>query len=250
VEKKQLAIGLKAAMPIVIGYAPLGFAFGVLASESGLTAFEAGLMSLLVLSGSGQFIAVSLLGAGYALSTIIVTTFLVNLRYLLLSASLAPHVRKIATPLLAMFSFWITDETFAVAVAHFTKHEANKWYLFGLDVASHLSWILCSILGAAVGNLITDAAKWGLDFALPAMFICLLIIQISNKMSILVAVIAAVVSVVIAMYVESSINIIVATIIAATLGVMIKHGKRSTDRNYRHGVDKLPAAHAADGNPE
>ena len=91
--KKDILRGLKTAFPIALGYLPLGMAFGILAAQQGLTALDVFFLSFLVYAGSAQFIASAMISSGAASAAIILTTFLVNLRHLLMSASLAPYLK-------------------------------------------------------------------------------------------------------------------------------------------------------------
>ena len=106
--------GLHAGWPICLGYVPIGMAFGVLAQKAGLTPFQIGLMSILVFAGSAQFIAVSMLTGGASAPAIIATTFVVNLRHVLMSSALAIYLRTAHRGLLALFAYGVTDESFAV----------------------------------------------------------------------------------------------------------------------------------------
>ncbi|WP_258360560.1 AzlC family ABC transporter permease [Moorella sulfitireducens] len=214
--------GVRAALPIVLGYLPLGFAYGVLAREAGFNLVETVLMSVLLYAGSGQFIAVSMFSSGVAAAAIIFTVFLVNLRHLLFSASLVPYLRRSRPGALALLAAEITDETFAVAINHYRDHEAQLPYHFALNLAAHSSWVLASLLGALAGNFMGDPARFGFNFALPAMFIILLVMQLKDKKTLIVATFAALFSVVIALLWPGSWNIILATIIAATLGVILE----------------------------
>lgn len=214
--------GVQAALPIVLGYLPLGFAYGVLAREAGFSLWETVLMSILVYAGSGQFIAVSLFSSGVAAVAIIFTVFLVNLRHLLFSASFAPHLRRFNPAFLALLAAQITDETFAVAISHYSSHKAQLPYHFGLNLTAHSSWVLASLLGGLTGDLIGDPSRYGFNFALPAMFIILLVMQLKDKKTFLVAGLAAAFSITIASIWPGNWNIIVATVLAATLGVIME----------------------------
>ncbi len=214
--------GIRAALPIVLGYLPLGFAYGVLAREAGFNLLETVLMSVLLYAGSGQFIAVSMFGSSVATAAIVFTVFLVNLRHLLFSASLVPHLRRFHPGALALLAAEITDESFAVAINHYGKNEARLPYHFGLNLTAHFSWVLASFLGGVAGNLMGDPARFGFNFALPAMFIILLVMQLKDRKTIVVAALAALFSVVIAILWPGSWNIILATVFAATLGVILE----------------------------
>lgn len=193
-KRRDFLKGIKGATPIVLGFLPIGLAFGVLAVQAGLSIAEVFLMSLLVYAGSSQFIAVGLIGAGASIGAIIITTFLVNSRHILMSASLAPYMKKISNKLLTIIGFGVTDETFAVAIGEVPQVENKAGYFLGLSITSHLSWVASTVIGAIAGNLIPNPEVLGLHFALPAMFIGLLVLQLSNRLSYLIAAIALVLS--------------------------------------------------------
>jgi len=215
-------------MPVVLGYLPLGFAFGVLARGAGLSVTHVLVMSLLVYAGSAQFISVGLLAAGVGGWSIVITTFLVNLRHLLMSASLVPYLKHIPVPRLAALSYELTDESYAVAMGHFSKHEPEEKFLWGLFPACQLGWILSTMLGAWVGNLIPHPEAFGLDYALAAMFICLLVFQLKDKVTYLTALLAGTLGLGIYIWMPGRWNIIIATILAATVGVGVEQWKKST----------------------
>ncbi|ABO51078.1 AzlC family protein [Desulforamulus reducens MI-1] len=213
--------GFKAALPVVFGYFPIGMAFGVLAVQSGMTTLEVFMMSLLVYAGSAQFIAASLLATQASIGTIIFTTFLVNSRHLLMTASLAPYMKKISSKLLSLLGFWVTDETFAVSIAAVAKEPKDKGFFLGLYITSHVAWISSTVLGSMMGNFIPNPEKFGLDFALPAMFIALLILQVRHKKALAIIIISAALSIGIKLNMAGSWNIILATVISATIGVLM-----------------------------
>ena len=110
---KDFLRGMRFALPIVLGYLPIGFAFGVLGMQAGMTPATVGLMSLLVYAGSSQLIAAGLLAAGTGTAGIILAVFVVNLRHLLMSAALTPHLKHWTRLEQAWFSYELTDESFA-----------------------------------------------------------------------------------------------------------------------------------------
>lgn len=217
--------GVKAAAPVMLGYVPIGFAFGVLARAAGLSVAEAGLMSLLVYAGSSQFIGTGLLAAGVAAPSIIVTTFLVNLRHLLMSTALVPSLRQNAPWQNTLLAYGITDETFAVNTAILQGRPATPGFIAGLHAVSQASWVVASVVGALAGQLVGDTNALGLDFALPAMFVGLLMPNLrgeDRKARYWAAAVAALVAVAVAVaFPGSSWSIIVATVVAATVGVLL-----------------------------
>lgn len=217
----QIQLGIKKALPIGMGYFPLGLAFGVIAQNAGLTPWQVGLMSLLLFSGSGQFIAVALMIAGAGFWMIIFTIMLVNSRYLLFSAALSRYVKSLPLWLTAIISQGLTDETFVVSTAHFKENTVDPKFWVSLNVSSHFVWITSTIMGAVAGNFIPHLDRFGLNFALPAMFIALFFMTATNLKGIFCGIIAGIVSLVLLGWGFSDANVILATILAATAGVVI-----------------------------
>ncbi len=219
--------GVKDAAPVVLGYIAIGLAFGVVARTAGITVPEVALMSLILYAGSAQFVTVGLIAAGMPAPAIIATIFLVNIRHLLYSAAVSPHVRLIPAWQNALIGAELTDETFAVASGRLGRGLTSgaAWF-FGLNNASHASWILCTILGAILGSSITDTRALGFDFALPAMFAALLVLQISNrphmKTAVMASAIGAVTAVCGTLIFSAGWSIMAATVIAATMGMILE----------------------------
>ena len=177
-QKREFLSGARDTIPLIVGAVPFGIIFGTLAVKTGLTLGQTMALSLVVFAGSAQFIALGLFAAGASAGIIILTTFVVNLRHLLYSATLAPGVRGLPGPLKAVMAFWLTDETFAVAAPRYAAEgdpEVRHLYYLGSAVLMYANWQLCSLAGALFGNLIPGAADWGLDFAMPVTFIGMLV---------------------------------------------------------------------------
>jgi len=217
--------GVRAATPIVLGYLPVGLAFGVLARRAGLTPPEAGLMSLLVYAGSSQFIAVEMISKGALWFPIVVTTFLVNLRHLLMSSTLSLFLNKHSLRTLALLAAQLTDESFAVAMANRSKFAQGLAYLFGLQVTSQLAWITGSVGGAFFGGLI-DHEGYGLPFALPSLFICLLVLQMRTPMHFWMMIIAGASSLIFKAVFAGNWYIVLATLLTLGIGVLIPGARR------------------------
>lgn len=215
-----LRTALTQAAPILIGYLPIGFAYGVLADKAGLSLVNILLMSVIVFAGSAQFIAVGLFSVAASPLSIIATTFVVNLRHLLMAASLAPHLRRWKKRELAAFGFELTDESFAVHSARFPEGASRKRETLLINLLAQISWITGSFLGAVAGSLISDVRPVGLDYALPAMFIALLMLQCTRAGLVRVALFTGIVSVALQQLGVTQWNVILATILGATFGVL------------------------------
>jgi 4-azaleucine resistance transporter AzlC len=205
-----------------MGYIPIGFAFGVLAQKAGLSARNAVLMSLLVYAGSAQLIAVGLFASGASPVTIIATTFVVNLRHLLMSAALSPFLKRWRVHELLAFAYHITDETFAIHSMRFPSGQVSKVQAFAINVTAQTSWVFGTWMGGIVGQLIGDVRPLALDYALPAMFIALLVIQIKDRTQIVVAAFAGALSVGLVLAGIDRWHVMVATVIGATVGLGVE----------------------------
>jgi len=219
--KEAIKEGLLAIWPICLGYVPLGLAMGVLGEKAGLSPFQVCIMSLFVFAGSGQFIAVSMITAGASIPAIVMTTFIVNLRHLLMSSSLAVHYKGACRKKITLLSGGVVDETFAI---NLNKLKKGRWDIENAIVASYaayFSWTASTTAGSFCGQFI-PANSFGLDYALTAMFIALLIFQLNGSIYIITAIIAGFSAVGFSLVVPGNTYIIVATLFAATAGVIIK----------------------------
>jgi len=214
--------GVARALPIVMGYVPIGFAYGVLAKQAGLSVFNAVAMSVLVYAGSAQLIGAGLFAAAAPALSIVATTFVVNLRHMLFSAALSPYLKGWRKSELAIFAYELTDETFAVHSAGFPEGVPSKAEVIAVNVTAQLSWLCGSWLGAVVGGLIKDVRPLALDYTLPAMFTALLVMQIKVRAEIIVAALTGVLAVVLTLMGVGRWSVIVATVIGATLGVVFE----------------------------
>ena len=210
------------ALPVVMGYLPVGFAYGVLGVNAGISTLNTILMSLIVFAGSAQLMATGFFAQGLNPFSIIITTFIVNLRHLLMSASLSTHMKEWKKIEVAGFCYELTDETFAVHSLRFNSGDTAALPAMTINLICHLSWVVGTILGALAGNLISDVRPFALDYALPAMFIALLILQIHNRKHIFVAISGALISIVLWKIGITQWNVIIATVIGATLGAVLE----------------------------
>jgi 4-azaleucine resistance transporter AzlC len=219
--------GFMAAFPIVVGYLPIGIAYGVLAIKLGLSPFNTLLMSLVVYAGSSQLIAIGLFSSGAAPMSIILTTFIVNLRHLLMTAALSSYLRRWRRFDLSGFAFQVTDESFGVHVARFARGQTDKTEAFAINITAQCAWIAGTFIGIIASELITDTRQLALDYALPAMFIGLLVLACRNRKQVLVAAVAGCLSVVLLLAGLEQWHVIVATLIGGVVGIGMERWTRS-----------------------
>ena len=213
--------GLSAAWPICLGYLPIGMALGVLGQKAGLHPLAIGFMSLVVFAGSSQFIAVSMISSGIPALTIVLTTLVVNLRHLLMSSALAIPFRGRSRRLLTLFAYGVTDESFAVNYPRLLDGNWQIEHALVVNHAANLTWIASTIIGGYGGQYIPEGA-FGIDYALIAMFICLLIFQLRGRVYLFTALVAGVLAVGFSLVLPGNWHIIAGSMIAATIGTIIK----------------------------
>jgi 4-azaleucine resistance transporter AzlC len=189
-------LGAKRAIPLALSVCAVGFVFGVLARQAKLSVFDALLMSGLVYAGASQFVALSLWTAiPFPVITIILTTFIVNMRHMLMGASLRPWFAKLSPWKVYATVFFMVDESWALTMSDFAKGGRDAGFLLGSGFILYLAWVSSSFIGRTAGAWIQNPAQWGLDFAFTAVFTALLVGMWKGKSNLLPWIVAAIVAV-------------------------------------------------------
>jgi 4-azaleucine resistance transporter AzlC len=210
--------GFVASLALVPSVFVYGTVFGGLAVQAGLRAIEVWGMSLLVFAGASQFVAVPMLAAGASPLAIVVTTYVVNMRHYLMAATLAPAFRGFSRGWLAVVAHLLNDESFAIAVAR--HNPPDPWVYIGSAAAICGAFLGGVVVGTQVGGLVADPARWGLDFAFPAVFLALVAVQLRRRADWLVALASAVVAVAIALVLPGNWHIVVAGVAVSGLAAL------------------------------
>ena len=174
VESPLFQQGLKDGLPICLGYISVAFTFGMMATEGGLAPWSSLLISMTNLTSAGQFAGTALILSGGTLLEIAVTTFVINIRYMLMSLSLSQKLdpdMKMAERLI--LSFGVTDEVFAVAIRQ--RKELTARYLAGLILTPYAGWALGTVLGATATGVLPLSVRSALGIAIYGMFIAIII---------------------------------------------------------------------------
>ncbi len=188
---KDFLSGVRDEIPITLGDIPFGLIFGALAIHVGLSPFAANATSFLIFAGSAQFITVQLLGAGASLAVILMVVFVVNIRHVLYSASVAPYVSHLKPIWKYVLAYFLTDEAYAVAITNYDKNgvsDTRHWYFLGAGVTLWTAWNISTLVGILVGGSI--GSNWPVGFFLPLTFIALVVPALKDHPSVAAAVIA------------------------------------------------------------
>jgi 4-azaleucine resistance transporter AzlC len=189
-------LGVRRTIPIAISGFAIGIVFGVLARQAKLSIMDALLMSALVYAGASQFVALSLWTTiPFPITTIILTTFIVNLRHLLMGASLRPWLSRISPWKAYTSVFFMVDESWALTMSNFAAGGRDAGFLLGSGFILYIAWVSSAVIGRTVGAWIENPTQWGLDFAFTAVFTALLVGMWKGKSNLLPWVVAAVVAV-------------------------------------------------------
>lgn len=215
---------LQAAWPICLGYVPIGLAFGVLAQKAGFSAFEVALMSVLVFAGSAQFIGVAMWQEGAGPAAIVITTFVVNLRHFLMSSALAVYLKRCRPGFVSLFSYGVTDESFAVNLSKFRDGAWQPKQALLLNQVSNACWVVSTTAGAYAGQFIPERA-FGIDYALIAMFLCLLVFQLRGRIYVFTGLVAGVLAVILSLLFPGNLYVVIASMVAATIGYAVRERK-------------------------
>jgi branched chain amino acid efflux pump len=222
--------GLRDALPIVLAYAPVGATFGVVAVSSGLPAWMACLLSLVIYSGASQFIFVTLAAALAGPVSMAVTLLLVNLRHALYGATLGRAFARWSEPRKWLGGWGLTDEVFAVLGARITTSAARGEapervitppYHYALAFAAYAAWVGGTAVGALVGAAVPTQVAAALTYALPALFLALLLNQRPTRPQLAAALLGALVAVAVRQLTTSGVDIVAGAVAGATLGAYL-----------------------------
>lgn len=233
-ESSEFKKGLQAGISIGIGYFPIALTFGLLAKTTGLSIYEAILMSMIVFAGASQYISLSLIAYGTGIVEIIITTFIVNIRHFLMSTSLNEKCEEDHLGNKLVYSFGITDETFSVVA---TKDgTVTTGFMFGVNLIAYASWVIFTGAGHLIGASLPQTLQESMGVALYAMFVGLLVP--SMKKSVKVVFLATLAAVFNSIFTLGQVMvqgwaIVTSTILSAVIIELIEVGK-AKQRGVKH----------------
>lgn len=211
--------GIKYGAPITIGVFPVGIAFAILARECGCSTLEIILLSGLVFAGASQIMAVGMLAQGAAIPVIIIATFLLNLRHLIMSSYVMSKLKDTKIGMKMLLAFSITDESFVLFSAT-EEEDKSALFLLGLNSVIYVSWVVATILGCLASDALPPLVSDSLGIAFYAAFIGILIPNIKKNLRIGVLVITTVIiNTLLSKVLPSSIAIILSTLLGAGIGM-------------------------------
>jgi 4-azaleucine resistance transporter AzlC len=191
----DLAEGVRAVAPVLLGVLPFALVAGVAAVSTGLSLVEAMGMSVVVFAGASQLAALDLLRQDAPLAVVVVTAAVINLRMMMYSASIAPHFRSFSARWKALLAYLLTDQAYALSLARFGDDDEidRKRFYLGIAATLWIVWQLGTLAGVLLGAGVPDS--WGLEFAVPLVFLAVLVPVLEGRASLVAAGVAAAVAV-------------------------------------------------------
>lgn len=169
--------GLRASLPVLLGFIPFALVLGAQAAQKGLSVVEVPLMTGLNFGGGSEFTAIRLWTSPPHLLLIAAMSLLVNSRHLLMGAALAPYLRHVPRRRALAALFFMCDESWALALADAQRRAVSRislGYYLGVSAGLYLTWMVFTTIGAALGPVIGDVERYGFDMAFTAVFLVLL----------------------------------------------------------------------------
>jgi 4-azaleucine resistance transporter AzlC len=201
-----------------------GLVYGLSARAAGFSPLEAGTMSVLVFAGASQFVAVGYVLGGFSWLAIVLLTAFLNARHLLYAAALAPYLTGKSRWLRAVMAHLLTDEAFALAIAHFRRigRADIRGYWIGAIVSTFIPWNVATLVGVTIGGSIPDPAALGLDVIFPAAMGGLAVGLITGRRELVAAVSGAAIGVAVGLAWDPAAGIIAGGVIGPLVGMAIQ----------------------------
>jgi 4-azaleucine resistance transporter AzlC len=188
--RSAFADGVRTFAPLIIAVIPFGLVFGLVAAGSEVGPWLGGATSMIIFAGAAQLATLQLMDAGAVGAVVIATALTINARHLMYSAALAPAFREFPTAARFVLPYLLTDQAFAISAVRFGQIDDpvyRRWYFTGAGLGLWVTWQVFTIVGIVVGAQVPES--WSLDFAIPLMFVILLVPTIKGRPELIAAVV-------------------------------------------------------------
>lgn len=213
----RMLSGIKASTPIMASYIALGVACGIVLYDAGFSVVHIFLMSFLVFAGAAQFLAASMTLTGASVFAIIVMVFFLNLRHILMSASISDYVKNKSLRYLMLFGHTLSDESFGINFSYFQKGNWSSEEALAASVSNYGTWVISTVAGGLIGSQLPINTVI-MNYALIAMFICMMVMQFVSKAHRISAVVSIVSTIVLMVILQHNIALVIATLLASFTG--------------------------------
>ena len=213
--------GIKKSVPVFFGFLPVAITFAIMAVGAGLTSLETVAMSVFVFAGASQIMAVGMMGAGAGALSIVLATFVLNLRHVIMSTCIFRKVRIKNAFLKLISAMSVTDEGFALITTE-DDDSCDLPFILGIITLTYLSWVFGTVVGVVASNILPDVIANSFAIALYALFIALIVPDIKKSFRLFITVaVTALLNTAFCLFIESSWAIIISTLAGAAIGTFI-----------------------------
>lgn len=212
--------GITDSIPIGLSFLLFGGIFGVMALQVGMTPLESVLMSWFVHAGSAQFAVLPMLSNEANFWSMVLVTFLMNSRYLLMGMSLAPHYASHPKWMANVTAFFMSDEQYALTFNHMSRNGFDKTYILVVSLFLHGLWSLGTWIGTIAGNWISNPQALGLEFSFTAMFLALAFSELRTPKRIILFLTCGVTAIVLSLWSTNGLHVLGAGALAFVVGFL------------------------------
>lgn len=224
-KRQQYFAGAKAGIPIVFGFVPVAIAFAVMARQAGFGGGETVLMSATVFAGASQIMAAGMFGKGAGIAAIVLATFIMNLRHVIMSTCVFNRMEHTSLPLRLLAAFGLTDESFGCFTT-LEKERCTVWFFLGLITVTYSSWVGGTALGVLFSGFLPPVISASLGIALYALFIGILAPNLGGNLRlVLLVILAGGMNALLCKVMDSSWALIAATLLSAFFGLFFVEDK-------------------------
>lgn len=215
-DQSEFRQGVRDVSPLLVGVAPFGLIAGIAAVNAGLGLPEAVGLSTIVFAGAAQLAALELIGRDAPLAVVVVTAVVINLRMLMYSASIAPYVHEISRRTKVAVAYLLTDQAYALSVARYRTDDgtASVAYYFGVAATLWAVWQLMTVAGVVLGTSVPESL--GLEFAVPLVFLALLVPAMEDRATTVAGVVSGIAAVA-----AAGLPLNLGLLVGATVGIVI-----------------------------
>ncbi len=217
--RKRFLYGARSAIPVILGFIPVGIAYAIMARQAGFSISETIFMSVAVFAGASQMMAVGMYVQGASVFAMIIATFMLNLRHFIMGTCISERISNAKTPVKLLASFGVTDESFSIFTTE-KRERCSVSSFVGIVVVTYLSWVAGSAIGAFASDLLPEIISASFGIALYAMFLGLIMpgLRKNLRLSLLVAFTATLNSI-LCIWIDNTWSLIISTLSCAALGV-------------------------------
>jgi predicted branched-subunit amino acid permease len=218
----EFLAGVKALLPILLGVIPFGMISGIAVTQTHIPPVSGFIMSLLIFSGAALIVALQLIASGAPAFVVFFSALLVNLRFMIYSASLAPFLQRLSAGWKSLLAYLLSDQAYAASISHLGESSAPHiaWLHFlGSGVTMWLAWQISVAVGMLLGARLP--ASWSLEFTIPLTFLALAVPAIKDRFTAAAALVAAVASV-LANGAPFKLGLVIAALIGIFAGMLLE----------------------------